>query len=236
MSDNLRELDNRYRRLLGRRDQQQSIIKLSKSQLEEAKDRAVLIAQALNVISTLADDARQTFKKEVNQLITLVVKSVFSENFGFDLKMEIKNNRLQSIPTITEMIDGELETYTPKDDMGGSILDIIGFALRILIQKFGHGKTRPILLLDEPMKNTGHGELLIRAGNILAELSHNLYLQLIIMTHDRELAEIGEYVWSVTRDNGVSTAVRHDSTHDKTTKTPKRPPTLQDKPKRELIK
>lgn len=207
MTAELSILKTKYQKMVGMRDRQQNIIDKFNEQLEEAKDESVLILQALTVITSLADEARQAFKKEVDQLVTLAVKSVFSEKYAFDLQMTIKNNRLQCLPTITETINGKTEHYTPKDDMGGSILDSIGFALRILLQKLGQSRTRPIQLLDEPMKNTGHGELLVQAGNMLSELSRSLQLQLIIITHDPELAEIGDRVWNVSRKEGVSTTV-----------------------------
>jgi len=223
MPSSLSDLDTRYKKLLGMQSRQKKVAESLASELEKTKDQVVLYTQALEVITSLADEARQNFKIEVDRLVTLAIKSVFSENFGFDLQMTIKNNRLQCLPTITETVDGETTTYTPKDDMGGSILDSIGFAFRILLQKFGREKTRKILLLDEPMKNTGHGELLTKAGGMLTELSKSLGLQLILITHDQELAEIGDRVWQVTRTKDRSSAVL---TH----------PAIPNKPKRKLIK
>jgi len=76
------------------------------------------------------------------------------------------------------------------------------------------------------MKNVGHGALLILAGKLLAELSHSLNLQFLIITHEPELMQIADRAWGVTRTRGKSIAV---VTKDTTTPAP--PP----KPKRAII-
>jgi len=88
--------------------------------------------------------------------------------------------------------------------MGGSVLDPIGFALRVVLHQFQREPTRKVFLLDEPMKNTGHGELLRQASQMLSEISHNVGVQLIIITHEPELAEIADRSWKVKRVKGKS--------------------------------
>jgi len=198
--DRVTELNHKYQRMMGTREQLIRQTETINSEIERCKalNNHLLSAQA--VIREIADHARQEFKAEVDRLVTLAIRSVFTEDFTFDLQMSTDSGRLQCKPIVWETIDGELIEYSPKDDMGGSLLDPIGFALRVVLHQFQAQPARSMFLLDEPMKNLGHGELLDQAGQMLIEISHSLKLQLIIITHEPELIEMADCAWHVSRN------------------------------------
>jgi DNA repair exonuclease SbcCD ATPase subunit len=207
----LPQVNNRYRRLIGRRDQQVHSLDRFEIEATKAKKDLETVSQAIEVVTQLANGARQEFKTEVDRLVTLAIRGVFDEHFKFDLQLDVKNNRLQCYPVVIETDNGEPVEYDPEDDMGGSILDSIGFAFRILLKKLGKVETRNTLILDEPAKNTGHGELLTRTGQMISELSHSLGLQTILITHDEELMAVADRAWSVKRTKQGSQVIQLQS-------------------------
>lgn len=207
----LDDLRAQYQRLTGQEQQQLRDITNIEAEVATRTEQGTVITKTKGVIQELANDARGEFKGEVDGLVTLAVRSVFTEDFTFDLQMTTDGGRLQCKPVVWETIhtdDGDVRTeYTPKDEMGGSVLDPIGVALRVVLQNFQLNPTRVFFLLDEPMKNVGHGELLIQAGQLLQELSHSLNLQFVIITHEPELMQIADRAWQITRTRGKSEAV-----------------------------
>jgi DNA repair exonuclease SbcCD ATPase subunit len=202
----LSELKARYQRAEGKHEQLKKYADTLEDDIVRRKKLADHLIAAQTVIREIADTARHEFKAEVDRLVTLAIKSVFSENFSFDLQMTVEGGRLQCKPVVWETCENMQIEYSPKDDMGGSILDPIGFALRVVLHQF-QKNIRPVFILDEPMKNVGHGELMRQAGRMLQEISHRLKLQLIVITHEPELIEIADSAWKVVRNKKGESAV-----------------------------
>jgi len=205
--DRLTKLQHRYQRAVGTHTQLLKHVSTIENEIvvREKQERHILAAQT--VIREIADNARQEFKAEVDRLVTLAIRSVFTEDFTFDLQMSTDSGRLQCCPVVWEQCGETQIEYCPKDDMGGSLLDPIGFALRVVLHQFQVHPARAMFLLDEPMKNLGHGELLDQAGQMLIEISHSLNLQLIIITHEPELIDVADYAWQVSRNSGGESTV-----------------------------
>lgn len=66
-------------------------------------------------------------------------------------------------------------------------------------------KSRGVIILDEPMKNMG--DLIVLGGEMLREIAHKLGLQLIIITHEKELIDIADKAYHVKHD-GYSSHVK----------------------------
>ena len=92
--------------------------------------------------------------------------------------------------------------FVPKDDMGGGILDIISFALRIVLWGLETPKSRNLIILDEPFKQCG--KLITKACQMVKEISKMLGVQIIMVTHSDELIDIADKSWHVQYTNGMS--------------------------------
>jgi len=157
---------------------------LKKDIVDHAKARELLLGVLLNI----QDD----FSKKVEALVTKAIKIVFFyRDFEFKLLFEEKRNNIECRPVIME--DG-IE-YTPKDDLGGSILDIIGFALRVVLITLEEPKKRLFIALDEPFRWLG--DLRLRAGQMVAEICKGLGLQMLFVTHDKDLVSIADTVYHI---------------------------------------
>ena len=156
------------------------------------KQRVEDLIKARWVLTEVSKITQSKFKDRVESLVTLAIRSVFGPVYKFVLEFERKRNILHCTPVVMEGQD----RYSPKDDEGGSLIDIIALAFRIVLLSLEKPRSRPTIFLDEPMKNMG--DMIDLGGKVLREISHKLKFQLIIITHSKELMAIGDRVYEVT--------------------------------------
>jgi len=193
------------RRIVDRRKIERSILLCDISaseakiiQLKEVMERKI---KARWVLSEVARITQERFTGYVENLVTLAIQSVFDRPLKLLVKFEIKRNNSECLLLVQ---DGDKEPYVPKDEMGGGLLDVISFALRVVLWSLEQPRSRNVLLLDEPMKFVGHGEMQQKAGDMLRDISHRLGIQLIILTHEPELMAIADRSWNVVHDGTMS--------------------------------
>ena len=153
------------------------------------------------VLTEVSKITQMNFKTRVEELVTVAIRSIFDRPFEFHLKFEQKRNRLEITPVIIE--NGQ--EFIPKDEMGGGILPVIGFALRVVLWSMENPRSRNTIIMDEPF--AGIGSLMNRAGSMLQEISNKLGIQLIITTHDPVLSEYADKSWEV-KHNGSFSKIR----------------------------
>ena len=166
-------------------------------QLSLAKQDYDNLVKAKWVLTEVARLTQERFKTRVEELMTFAIQSVFDRPFEFKFIFEIKRNKLECKPVIYE---NSIEFDDPEYDIGGGLVDIISFAFRVVLWSLENPKSRAVFILDEPMKHIGKGELLIRAGKMLKEISSKLKFQLIIITHEPLLAEIADRKFEVSHN------------------------------------
>lgn len=157
---------------------------------------------AQRAITEVAKRTQLRVKGYIEALITKAVSPVFDRPFRFVLEYDVKGRKTVAQPLIVE---GDSEVpQVPKEEMGVSILDILSFAFRVVLWRLERPRSRAMMWLDEPMRDVGKGKFLERAADVLREISQRLGLQLIVITHEQELARIGDAVFQVTHDGTMS--------------------------------
>ena len=181
--------------------------KLSSKQYDECKNKIEKISsesldmiEARNIISEAARITQQQFKILVEELVTTAIQAVFpNKDYKFVMQFVLQNNR----PQINLLVqDGENEPYIPKEEQGGGLLDIISFALRVVLWSLEKPRSRNILIMDEPFRWTGN--LTELAANMMKEISKKLGLQIIMVTHDERLMEIADKSWLCKKEKELS--------------------------------
>jgi len=182
------------------------LLKKKKTKIKRKKEVSAELTdtiEAREIINKSLDITHRRIKVRIDALLTLAINSVFDRPFSFELLIEKKYNRISCTPIIKE---GEVE-YIPKDDMGGGIIDIISFAFRVVLWSLEHPRSRNVFVLDEPLRFVGR-DTINQAGQVLAELSHRLDFQLIIVTHEKELESIADSIYKVVHTKGISNVTK----------------------------
>lgn len=155
------------------------------------------LTESRNIISEASRLTQQQFKEFVESLVTMAIQSVFPEkDYRFVVDFNLQSNR-----SVIDLLvqQGDKEPYVPEDEQGGAILDIISFALRIVLWSLEKPRSRNVLIFDEPFKWTG--DLTERAANMMKEISERLNIQMIMVTHDHRLSDIADRSWMVSRNS-----------------------------------
>jgi DNA repair exonuclease SbcCD ATPase subunit len=167
--------------------------------VQDAKD----YEEARALIQDAAILTQSNLSFYIDSLVTSALQAVFGEKYSFVCKFEPRRGQTECDLFFQDK-DGNLTS--PMDDEAGGVVDIASFALRTVFWSLE--RTRPVLVLDEPMKWVSRsGGLIPLAAEMLRALSQKLGLQLIVITHIPEFIDVADRVFTVEQVDGISTVV-----------------------------
>lgn len=184
-----------YTRAKIQRDVYKSSLTQYRQEFTQVKEQVDAHIKAKWVITEVAMLTQKKFQDKIDSLITMAIKSVFNRPFEFHLEIQRKRDRMECKSVIVE---GDKIYSNLEYGLGGGMLDIIGFAARVVLWTLENPRSRNVIVMDEPMKNLG--KMVTLGGRVLQEISRKLGLQLIIITHDDEVAEIGDRIFEITHE------------------------------------
>jgi DNA repair exonuclease SbcCD ATPase subunit len=165
---------------INQKNYRESCIKISKIKkliriLEKAQDLIILIGE-----KTTADTVNH-----IENTVALALQSAFGTNYKFVI--DIQNKRDQQ--EFKFFIDKDGMKLEPRDDLGGvGIVDVIAFALRLVIWSLESSTAPPILIFDEPFKNVS-AKYIPKVLLMVKEITELLDIQIIMVTHADILKE-----------------------------------------------
>lgn len=148
-----------------------------------------------------AVDTQENLRVRVESLVTNALRAVFRDkDLAFHLAFEMKRGRTECVLTMSE--DGH--QIDPLLGHGGGPCDIASFALRCAF--WSMDRTRPVMILDEPMKFLRGSDLLTLAANMVKTVADKLGLQIIMVTHIKEFIGVADKSFEITTNGkGIST-------------------------------
>lgn len=156
------------------------------------------LVEARRIVSEAARITQLQFKDFVENLVTMAIQTVFPEQqYKFVMEFDLKFNRSEISLLVQQ---GDKEPYVPEDEQGGGLLDILSFALRVVMWSLEKPRSRPVFVMDEPFRYCGI--LTPLAGNMMKEISVKLGIQNIIVTHEEALSDVADKLWKVKREKG----------------------------------
>lgn len=148
------------------------------------------------IIVAEAGKYTQTYLKDyIEGMVTTALQAVFEEDYQFIIDFDIKRNRPEA--KISLKIRGE--EVDPCNSVGGGVLDVASFALRVVLWSIQNPRSSNTIVLDESFKFL-HGNL-ENASQLLKKLSKDLGLQFIIVTQLDELSQYADKTF-VVKHNG----------------------------------
>jgi len=195
----IRKKEVKYSILKKRKRKLDKKVVVLKRDLEDFSKAKLVLARAIHL-------TQRNFKKGIEALMTKGVNTVYDRPFKFKLEYGNEGGKTIAQPIIFEGTNKQ----KPKEDMGVGTLDIISAAFRFVLWKLQLSQSDNFMWLDEPMRDLGHGELLIRSATFLREISKRMNFQLIINTHEPELSMIGDKIFNVVH-NGKHSVVTSTS-------------------------
>lgn len=169
----------------------------------EAEDQLGIFGMVQILLQKTSDYARKQVKTRIEDVVSEALNVVFGGSHRFMIDLTLRGNQpiaeyyLNDGTTITKL-------EKPDYDRGGGKVDIIALSLRLAVGEMA-GITGP-LFLDEVGKHVSK-EYAPSVAYFLKEYSANFDRQIILITHNADLAEIGETSLTVKRTQGGESEV-----------------------------
>jgi len=165
------------------------------SSLTELREELRISKSAQKVLQTVARETQAKIEYRISNLITTCIQNL-GKNYKFVCEFVTRRDKTECDLYLTNETGEKLEPFA---EVGGSIVQIIDFALRCTLWSLQKNKVNNFLFLDEPFSGVKN-VLYKRLKKIVGDISKNLKLQINIITHDDELKQLGDKVIYLSKD------------------------------------
>lgn len=204
LKSNLEQLKAVYHRQRG----EQAKILEKEATLQEAikgiHEDVECLEQVRLLLLEAAKHAREQGRRQVELLVTQALQFVFGTDMEFKVVVEEKRDRPEAEFYVCSNYGGDYKVEsTPQDARGGGVVDVISLALRLaLLHAFRPPVGGPVIL-DEPGKHVSE-EFAPQLAHFLKGFSQSLGRQVIMISHDRHLADSADMAYLMEMQQGIS--------------------------------
>ena len=163
----------------------------------KAKERQEVAKKGLAVIQDVAQRVQAQLEHKITSLVNMAIMSVFDDAPKFKMEIVIRRNKTECDLLFVE---GDNKSK-PIDSSGGGLLDVVSFALRVVIWTFTESDNT--LILDEPFKYLSP-RLSSKVSKMLSELSKTLGLQIIMVSHAVGINEAAQRTFHIEKTGKLS--------------------------------
>jgi len=199
ITSRVQDLRHRLEYEKGKRNRIEQDLKICKRRIRELKKSQRHHEQAREVVREAGLRTQRQLEYHISDVVTMAFEAIFDDPYSFEVEFVQRRNKTECDLWFGR--DGN--KVDPVSSSGGGVVDVASFALRVAAWSMQRPRTRPVLLLDEPFKHLST-ELLPKAAEMLKRLSDQLGIQVIMVTHSEELAEVADQVFRVSMRRGVS--------------------------------
>ncbi len=178
MSSEINRIRNQLEQRKGARNQVQADLKRIHREKKRSELRLINYNEALTIVKEVGLKTQQQIEIHIGSLVTTALDFVLPNN-DYKFKMKFIERRGQIECDLMLEKDGEI--LDPVSSVGGGVVDVISFALRMASIHILKGLIRPVVLLDEPFKHLSNDKQ-GRAALMLHTLSKKLGVQVIYIS------------------------------------------------------
>jgi DNA repair exonuclease SbcCD ATPase subunit len=180
------------------------VLDKNRADLETCNTDIKLLGLSSEVLRRIGDQK----KAKTVEVFERVVTSALKEVFGFDYNFKIDvNSEGKRVTTRFNLVDPQGNELSIMDSVGGGVIDVVSFVMRVLILASARPKRNQILFLDESFKHVSI-EYRSKVATLLKSLSQKLKLQMIIVTHQSELLEAADVAYELQKTEDGTIAKR----------------------------
>lgn len=176
---------------IGERDRIKTEIEKLKEELNSIQSKREIYLKAKKILELAYEKLRVSTMQGIENLVNRALKTIYKD-LTFKIELDEERNRNVAKPLIRKEGENYYFEGDPLETSGGTVSQIISLALRIsILEKSINPKFEGPLILDEPLTFLDEGSKKI-VGEFLKKVSEVLNRQIILITHDRILMEIGD--------------------------------------------
>lgn len=160
--------------------------------LAGARDKLDDALQAQKLGQGVAEFVQQTAHKRIASVVSRCLEAVFGDD-AYQFRIDFRQARGKTEARLVFERDG-LVLEDPLNEGGGGQIDVASLALRLVGIVLARPPMRRLLVLDEPMKHVNGEEYQARVGGMLKALAKEFGVQLILVSDDDWLKQIGTLI------------------------------------------
>lgn len=195
----IEQLRTTLERRKGKKEQVSQMLEETQAKLVDLRKQAIRHENAREIIREVGIQTQQQLSFHISDITSLALDAVFDN--AYELKVDFVQRRNKTECDLLFVRDGQ--ELDPLSASGGGAVDVAAFALRIASWSMQNPKSRPVIILDEPLRflSEGHQE---KASQMIKEISQKLGIQFIVITHNKTLTTYADKVFEVTNRKGKS--------------------------------
>ena len=188
---NLLQYRKKANRLLENHRQVKLSVEQEESALEKTTQKIKDTTEANQTIQSIAQAIQEKIHTRIAAIVTRCLNAVFDDPYEFQIKFERKRGKTEA--KMVFIRDG-MELDDPMQEIGGGVIDIASFALRLASIILSNPKLDRVLVLDEPWKAVrGEGNKK-RTRAMLLKLADDLKFQFIVNTDIEAYKSLGKVI------------------------------------------
>lgn len=202
----LEYITNKEKEIFLKENQKKEIVErinLLEQELKEQNELLELKQQVEEFLKKMSTTLRKDTITRLETIITTALQHILGEDISF--KIETPNDKPEAYFYVVNDYNGTIIQNEPEDSRGGGIIDIVSVALRLAVAELCN--IQGPLILDEPAKHLSV-EYKDNFASFLRMIRDEFNRQIIIITHDRTLAECGDCIYNIDKVDGKSKIVQ----------------------------
>jgi DNA repair exonuclease SbcCD ATPase subunit len=137
---------------------------------------------AQTIIQAVARQTQSVLEYKISEMSSLALETIFDDPYSFHVEFTDFGGKRTECQMYFERDD---YAFDPRNECGGGVEDVAEFSLRPAAWMIGTVKSRNVLLADEPFIRLKGEEANLRALQLLRRVSHDLNLQIIMVSDER---------------------------------------------------
>ena len=209
---NLQEIKDRFNQKTGQANQISFDLNEAKKSRESIQKEINYSIKSQTIIQTIARKTQQELEYRICEPVSLALEAVYNNPYKMVADFQI-TGRGTTECTLAFERNGNI--IKPLMAAGGGVVDIASFALKIGALSLAIPRSRPVLLIDEPLKWVDKQKIsgsetttMHLAGQMLKQVTQppptGLGLQIIMISHISELIESADQIIEVYMKDGIS--------------------------------
>lgn len=173
--------------------------KETKRQRKQEEQRKFQLEKALEIIRMVGLETQKSLQYHISDITSLALDGVFEDPYKLQVNFVERRNKTEC----DLLFERDGKEIDPLEASGYGAVDVASLALRISSWSMQTPRTRPVIILDEPMRFLSEDRQ-IYAAQMFRELADKLGLQFIIVTHEEQLTHTADKVLRVSQKNKIS--------------------------------
>lgn len=206
LQEKVRVRRDAYNRRVGQRDALLDQLKFTEAELARLDSQMKLNEQVRYLLHKTSEVARETARKTLEDTVTSALQYIFGPKYRFVIEIAQKGGRVEAEFYVESPAPGsdEVMRLQPEEARGGGVVDIVGLALRLAVLCINQDpKVASVMVLDEPAKMVSADYSRLTA-DFLKWASDYFGVQIIMVTHNTDLAAVADRSFLVDQANGTS--------------------------------